>query len=120
MPRVDESRILNPGILRHQITWQRKAVTGQNSFGEATYTWADVVTCRAQMKQMQGREFEAAQQRWPDARYQIIQHHYAGLDSEMRISWYVDGAVLTLDVLDIADRPGTGRYQIITAKDHQE
>jgi len=118
--RVDQSRILNPGLLRHQTTWQRKAVTGQDSYGEDVFAWIEVVTLRAQVRQMQGREIDSARQSWPDARYSIMQPYRAGLDTAMRISWYIDGEVRALDVLDIADTPGVGRYQTVIAKDHRE
>lgn len=117
--RVDGSKILNPGLARHQITWQEKRVTAQNSFGEDVYTWSDVVTLRARVRSLGGRELAQARQMWPDARYEIEQPYYAGLDPMMQISWYVDGSTTkTLDVLDIQDQPGSGRYQIVLAKDH--
>lgn len=118
--RVDQGRTVNPGVLRHQITWQRKTVTGQDSFGADVVTWPDLVTCRAQVKELQGRELTAVQQRWAEAKYEILQHRHAGLKESDRISWYIDGEVRTLDVLGIQDPPGTARYLLIVAKDHVE
>lgn len=115
--RID-GPVLNPGILRHQITWQRKAVTGQNGFGEDVWSWADVLTCKAQVRSLTGRELANSQQTWPDARYHITQHYSRGLGTEMQIQWFVDGEVRTLDVLDIQDQAGTQRMQIVLAKDH--
>jgi head-tail adaptor len=115
--------ILNPGCLRHQITWQRKNVVGQDSYGGETLgtpAYLQVVNCRAEVTALQGRELSAAQQRWAEAKWQIKQHWYRGLTPDMRISWYIDGEVRTLDVLDIQDPAGTGRMQVITAKDHVE
>lgn len=111
---------LNPGTLRHQITWQRKGVTGQNSFGEDAYTWGDLVTLKASVQNLNGRELFAVQQKWAEARYRITQHFYSGLTPKDRISWYDDGVVKTLDVLDIQDTAGTGRVQTVIAMDHVE
>lgn len=121
--RVDESYQLNPGVLRHQITWERKNVTGQNTYGEdelGSPEYHHVLTCRAQVRQLVGRELERVAQKWADAKYQIKQHYSVGLTPKMRISWYIDGSVTTLDVLDVQDPPGTGRYQIVIAKDFKE
>ena len=116
--RVDESALLNPGVLRHQIQWVRQTVTGQDAFGQDVTTPTVVLTCRAQIKSLQGRELFAAQQRWGDARYRIVQHYTAGLRVEDQIEWFVDGELRTLDVLDIGDAGGNGRVQTIYAKDH--
>lgn len=121
--RIDEAARLNPGVLRHQITWQRKNVIGRNSFGEDTYgdpAWLNHLTCKAQVKELNGRELERLQQTWAEVKYEIKQYRSAGLKSEMRLSWYIDGQVRTLDVLGILDPPGTGMYQLVYAKDHVE
>jgi SPP1 family predicted phage head-tail adaptor len=117
--RIDESLILNPGVLRHQITWQGKAVTGQDSMGQDSGGWADVLTCRADVKSLEGHELEIAQQKWAESRFRVIQHYSKGLTDKMRIAWLVDGKMLYLDVLDISDPPGIGRYQIVTTKDYE-
>lgn len=114
----DYGRLLNPGALRHQVTYQQKNITSRNSFNEPQYTWQNVVTLKAQVKTLRGRELEAAQQRWAEAQYEIRHHRYSGLNEEMQISWYVDGQVKTLDLLSIGDPPGMGRYQCVYAKDH--
>lgn len=120
MPEISR---LNPGILRHQITWQRENVTGQDGFGSdilGTPAYLNVATCRAEVKHLAGRELEAAQQRWAEAKYQITQHYSRGLSNAMRISWYIDGQVRLLDVLAIKDVSMLNRIQVITAKDHVE
>ena len=112
--------ILNPGLLRHQITWQRKSVSGQNSFGEDIYTWQNFLTCRARVEgapNSSGQdESQQAMQRWAEAEYLITQHFAPGLAAKMRIAWWIDGAMVYLDVLNIEDPPGTGRYQKILAR----
>jgi head-tail adaptor len=117
-------QLLNPGRLRHQITWQRKNVSGiRSSFGDdiaGDPAYLNVVTCKAEIASLEGRELEAARQLWSEARYKITQHYYAGLTTDLRISWYIGGEVKTLDVLDIQDPLQTARVQIIYAKDHIE
>ena len=118
MPRTRE--LLNPGTLRHQITWQGRTVSGQDSFGTDVSTPRDLLTCKAEVLGMQGRELIAAQQIWADARYKIRQHYYSGLKPDMRIAWWIDGETRVLDVLDIQDPTGLRQVQVIYAKDHVE
>jgi SPP1 family predicted phage head-tail adaptor len=117
--RIDESYILNPGLMRQQITWQGQVVSGQNPNGEDVLTWGNVLTCKADITGLIGLELERAQQKWAEARYRIIQHYYKGLTDKMRVAWLIDGTMRYLDVLDISDPPGTGRYQVVTTRDFQ-
>lgn len=118
--------ILNPGVLRHRVTWQGRNVTGQNSFGEdipaptdPNSGWSPIVTLAAQVTAIQGDELMRAQQYFALAKYKITQHFYSGLQEAMRIAWFVDGRQLYLTVLNINDPPGTGRYQTVIAKDYE-
>jgi head-tail adaptor len=115
--RIDESKSLNPGLLRHRVTWQRKSVTGQNSYGEDIWEWQDIVTVSCQVKPLTGRETQDAQQRWAEAKYKIVQHWYAGMELVDRGAWWYDGAMRYLDILDIQDRAGILRVMDITAKE---
>lgn len=110
--------IQNPGTYRDTLQWQRPVVTEQTTMGEDVVEWQTYCTARASVNALTGRELEAAQQRWADARYQITHAYVSGLHREMRINWYTQGEARLLDVLDIADKPGTGRYLTITARDH--
>jgi SPP1 family predicted phage head-tail adaptor len=104
---LDGAQLLNPGALRHQITWQEKVVSGQNASGEDVFTWTDFLRCRAQVNSMAGRgEYQDAMQRYADAKYVLRQHYSRGVTSEMRIAWLIDGAITYLDVLSID--PGSG------------
>lgn len=116
--RIDGDPILNPGLLRHQITWQRKDVTGQDSFGQDSFAWVDVLTCKARVQgSNSGRgETERLMQRFPEADFVITQHFSRGLEESMRIAWFVDGEVTYLDVLSIDDPAGTGRYQTVVCR----
>lgn len=111
--RLDEGRTLNPGLLREQVTFQRKTVTGQNSYGEDTYTWTDVLTCKMQVVAMQGRELESAQQRWAEARFRLRGHYTDRVTTTMRAVW--NGRYL--DVLDAEDPYGTRRVLQVAAKE---
>ena len=113
-------KALDPGRLRHQITYQRQTVSGQNTFGEDVVAWTNIVTLKAEVRSLAGRELYAVAQKWAEARYVIEHHYYLGLKPEDRISWYVDGEVKTLDVLDVQDGAGAGRVQKVIAKDHIE
>ncbi len=125
--RVDEAQPLNPGVLRDQITWQRKVnadldehgmpISQQNSFGEDIFDWTDVITVKAQIKGVTGSEMGAAGQRWAEAKYQIRQHYVPGLQPGYRGAWLVNGEMRYLDILDIADQSGTGRVLTIMAKE---
>lgn len=118
--RVDESKTLNPGLLRHRITWQQKTVTGQDSFGQDIFTWSDITSVSCQVKPVTGREKESAEQRWAEARYRIVQHYVPGMDRVDRGAWWVDGEYRYLDIIDINDRAGIGRVMEITAKEWTE
>jgi len=118
--RIDEGRTLNPGLLRHQIIWQRKEQTPgseQNTFGEDVFEWVDHVLCRAQIRSLTGRELEMAQQRWAEAKYAIRQHFTRGLTTTHRIQWNDDGDIKYLDPLEVSDLAGTRRVQDVIAKE---
>ena len=108
--------VVNPGQLRHQITWQQKNVTGQNSIGEDIYTWVNFLTCRASVEATVGREYQQIMQRWAESDFMITQHFYKGVAPEMRIAWFVDGSITYLDVLDVSDPLGTGRLQQVVCR----
>lgn len=124
--RLDGSIVLNPGLLRDQITWQSRAVTSQNTFGEdappaaGSDGWADFVTCRAQVLAISGgNEVYQGSQFYGLAKYQITQHYTKGLQVAMRICWLIDGGMLYLNPLSIDPAPGMRQYQIILAKDYE-
>ncbi len=118
--RVDESGILNPGVLRHQLLWQVKTVSGTNSTGEDVYDWNQTfVEVRGQVKSLEGRELEMVQQRFAEARYGIIHPWVPGLTTKMRILWIdPSGYEHVLDVLDVSDSPSIRGYTTVVAKDY--
>ena len=114
--RLDGSNILNPGLLRHQITWQQKSVIGQNASGEDIFAWTDFLTCRARVQSTAGRELTRIMQIWAEADFLIEQHFSRGLRDDMRISWYNEGEIIYLDVLNINDPENNERYLEVVTK----
>lgn len=111
--RIDGSYELNPGNLRHAITIQRAAKT-QNTFGEDVVAWSTLLTAHAQIRAMQGRELEAYQQQWAEARWKIRMWKPAEtIKREDQIIW----ETRTLDILDAEDPDGTGRTLEIVARE---
>lgn len=114
--RIDGSKILNPGLLRHRIIWQQKAVSGQDSVGQDIYAWADFITTPARVTALSGRELEAAQQRWAEARFKIEMHYTPAIEREMRGVW----GSRYLDVIDAEDPWGTGMVLHVMAREWAE
>lgn len=110
----------NVRAFRHQITWQRRNLASPPS-GSDDFVWSDVLTCRASIEQAgfrQSAEHSGAQQTIAEWSYEITQHYSRGLNTEMRIGWWIDGEMRYLDVLDIQDATGSGRFQLVHAERH--
>jgi head-tail adaptor len=116
--RLDGAKTFNPGLARHRIVWQRKVVTGQDTFGGDVWVWTDVQACSAEVRQISGRELEESAQRWAEARYLVRHHFIAGLEYTDRIAWLVHGETRILDPLEIADLAGTSRVLDVIAKEN--
>jgi SPP1 family predicted phage head-tail adaptor len=114
--RSDGSKVLNPGLLRHRITWQEKTVTGQDSLGQNIYEWDDVLITPARVVALVGRELELAQQRWAEARFRVEMHYITGIKREMRGLW----GTRYLNVIDAEDPWGTGMVLHVVAKEWVE
>ena len=94
---------LDAGKLRDQVTIQEKSVSGQDSLGQDTYTWATVYQIYARVEPLQGRELETMQQRWAEARYKVTLNALAGIERAMRAVWWDGSANRVLDILDVQD-----------------
>lgn len=118
--RVTGDRPFNPGLARQAVVWQRKAVSGQDSYGQDTYVWRDVLAIQARVRALQGRELDSARQTWAEARYKVEHQYYPGLEREMRV-YFWDGAVNHyLEVLDVQDAAGTGLQTTAICKEWAE
>ena len=124
--RVDQSGILNPGLMREKIVWQRKiSPAALNTFGEdkapiGESEWEDFVSVNANIMSGTKMEIQAAQAIFAEAKY-VIEHQFVnGLSASMRIVWDVDGNPDNrkyLDVFDTSDPIGNKRYINTIAKD---
>ncbi len=102
--RVDGSSApLNPGALRHLLTIRQKPSGAENTFGENTGEYATFATVYGSIRPLQGRELQAAQQRWADARFRIETQYLAGVTTAMDI---LDDEDRVLDILDVEDPEG--------------
>jgi SPP1 family predicted phage head-tail adaptor len=84
---------MRAGDLRHTITIQQKTETA-DAMGGIVQTWSDVVTVRAEVRALSGREFFAAQQVNSEISVKIRIRYRTGIDSTMR-------AVHGSDIYDI-------------------
>jgi len=118
--RIDGiKRLTPPGQFRHQITWQVRSLGARTASGQQDYTWADRLTTKCAVRSLSGRELENASRIWAEARFEIQQPYSAGMSAEWRGAWWADGAMRYLEVLDIQDRDGTGRWQWIIAREQK-
>lgn len=118
MSRYDESTDWNPGLARHRIRIMRPVKT-KNDFGEDVIELENYATVLAQIAALQGREMEAAQQRWAAAKYRIRMQYTKGIEREFTIEWPLASGLLTLDILDVQDLAGTRNFTQIYAADHE-
>lgn len=110
---------MQAGSLRHRITITDPTVTGQDSFGQDIIVPTEVGTFWCLVEALQGREKEAAQQRWAEARYRIKMRHQAGITFKAIMTGEWNG--LTLDILDVEDARSTLRPDLVMiARDHEE
>ncbi len=119
--RVDETGILNPGVLRHHLEFYRLTADSQNTFGEDVVTREKYADARGQIKNLQGRELEQAMQRWAESRYEVTCHFFDGVSPKDEID--VDGGAdvpggTTLNILDASDVSGTRRILTIICRDY--
>lgn len=77
---------INPGEFRHVITFQKLENT-QNNYGEPTETWKDILTIRAGIYPLSGREFYAAETVNSEVSHKINIRYMPGLTPDMRIKF---------------------------------
>lgn len=103
--------------LRHRIVVGKRTITGQDSYGNDTITYPTLGTFYALVEAIQGRELDAAMQRWAEARFKVRLHYNTyGIDRADRISW----GTRTLDILDIEDPFGDQRWLVAVCKEFVE
>ena|SRR5688572_21213168 len=96
-----------------------RPVKTKNDFNEDVIEQEHYATVLAQVAALQGREMEAAQQRWATAKYRIRMQYTKGIEREYTIEWPQETGYLTLDILDVQDVAGTRNFTQILAADHE-
>ena len=100
--------------LRHKIVVGKRTIGSQDSYGSDVITYPSLGTFWAEVTAMQGRELDAAMQRWAEARFKIRMHYNTyGIERADRIYW----GTRTLDILDIEDQRGDRRWLIAYCKE---
>jgi SPP1 family predicted phage head-tail adaptor len=80
---------INPGEFRHIITFQKKS-DGQNSYGEVSKNdsdWTNVVTVRAGIYPISGKEFYAAETVNSEVSHKVNLRYIPGITPDMRIKF---------------------------------
>ena len=75
---------LRPGDLRHSVVIQVKSTT-QDSFGGMPDTWTDVITVRAKISPMKGREYMNARVANSETTHRVKMRYYSGLTAKHRL-----------------------------------
>ena len=104
---------LDPASLNQRITINEKSEGAQDSLGQPTITWPAKQACYARVEALQGRELEAAQQTWAEARWRVTTHYISGIDTTMRITW----GSRTLEIIDAEDPNGLQERLVMTCKE---
>ena len=94
---------MRAGTLRCQVTLQHKTILSQDTFGQDVVSWtADTDgPFWAMIDALQGRQLEAAQQTWAEARLRVTIRYQPGVTIERadRLLW----GSRVLDILDAED-----------------
>lgn len=77
---------INPGEFRHIITFQ-KLSNIQDDYGAPIEQWNDVLTIRAGIYPLSGREFYAAETVNSEVTHKINMRYMLGLNPDMRIKF---------------------------------
>jgi len=77
---------MRAGWLRHRITFQRQGDT-QDSFGDVTGAWEDVVTLWGSIEPLRGREYVEASQNMVDVTTRIRLRFNRDITTLMRGVW---------------------------------
>lgn len=109
---------MRAGQLRQRITVYEKTVTGQDTYGKPTFTWAEIGAFWCSILALTGRELDSMQQRFAEARYKITLRKQPNITFRraMRVVW---GSRDPLDILDVQDTGGIRPEVVIYAKDYE-
>jgi SPP1 family predicted phage head-tail adaptor len=103
---------MRAGTLRSSVIIQRKTVTGQDSRGADVIDWTTDVDGPfwANVEALQGRQLEAVQQTWAEARFRVTIRYQPGIAIARadRLLW----GTRVLDILD-AEEPDQRHRQVV-------
>lgn len=77
---------INPGEFRHSITFQKLTKT-QNSFGEEIEDWQDVVSAKAGIYPISGKEFFAADTISSEVTHKLNMRFLPNIKPNMRVKF---------------------------------
>ncbi|MCM3763448.1 phage head closure protein [Neobacillus niacini] len=77
---------INSGEFRHVITFQKISGT-QNSYGEKSKDWVDVIKSRAGIYPVSGKEFFAAETVNSEVTHKVNLRYLSGITPDMRIKF---------------------------------
>ncbi|WP_066316958.1 phage head closure protein [Bacillus sp. FJAT-29814] len=77
---------INPGEFRHVISFQKKSGV-QNSYGEKSNDWVDVIKSRAGIYPVSGKEFFAAETINSEVTHKVNLRYLSGITPDMRIKF---------------------------------
>jgi SPP1 family predicted phage head-tail adaptor len=77
---------INPGEFRHIIIFQKKSGV-QNSYGENTDDWIEVIKARVGIYPISGKEFFTADTVNSEVTHKITMRYMPGITSDMRIKF---------------------------------
>ena len=75
---------MQAGQLRKRLTIQKRS-TVQDSYGQPSTSWSDVVTVWGAVEPLSGRELMAAEAVQSEITHQVIIRYIAGITSKMRV-----------------------------------
>lgn len=108
---------MRAGALRSRVTVQHRLVTSQDSRGQDVYSWTTITDGPfwAMIEALQGRQLEAAQQTWAEARFRVTIRYQPGvsINREDRLLW---GSRI-LDILDVEDPDQRTRQIVMVCKE---
>lgn len=108
------------GQLRHRITIKRPLGAddaSQNTYGEDEGDPELIGSFWAKVVSLAGRELYQAQQRWPEARYEITMRYQP--EHSITPNMFIEFGAMTIDILDVQNYEFRCDWLTITAKDRK-
>lgn len=98
---------MNPGKLRHRITFQERTTT-QDSYGQPLLTWTDVATVWGAVEPLNGRELMAAEAVQSEITHQVVIRYRPGITAKMRVLY----GTRVFDIQNVLDE--NERHRMLT------